>query len=196
MKYLKEPSSTLNTPPSVSPGSLVRHIILMLGVMLLASWIHLPFAPIPWNFSFLATVFLSMVFPFPVAVCVTSLWILIGYHAAPWILPYMHHLNAPWAGYIWGMLGVTHVVCKLTQKKIRPIYLWLGALCVLECISIFQYWRMSPDLSYAKHTGLCALLPWNAAQVILGLCVGQPIQRGLRWILRRLESHQDQRDKK
>jgi hypothetical protein len=196
MKYLKERSSTLNTPPSASPRPLVQNIILMLGIMLLASWIHLPFAPIPWNFSFLATVLLSMVSPFPVAVCVTSLWILIGYHAAPWILPYMHHLNAPWAGYIWGMLCVTYFVCTLTQKKIRPIYIWLGALCILEGVSLFQYWRISPNLSYAKHTGLCALLPWHIFQVILGLCIGLRIQRGLRWILRRLESQQDQRDKK
>lgn len=196
MKYLKELERTLNTPPSVSPRPLVQDIVLMLGVMVLASWIHLPFAPIPWNFSFLATVLLSIASPFPVAVCVTSLWILIGYHAAPWILPYIHHLNAPWSGYIWGMLGVTYVVCKFTQRKIRPIYLWLGALCVLECVSIFQYWRTSPNLSYAKHAGLCALLPWHIAQVILGLCVGRPIQRGLGWMLRRLESHRNQHDKK
>lgn len=183
MKYLKKHSSTLKTPPSVRPGRLLQKIILLLSVTILASWIHLPFAPIPWNFSFFATVLLSMLVPFPVAVCVISLWIIIGCYALQGILPYMQHLNAPWGGYIWGMLCVTYCVCKLTEKKIRPIYLWLSALCVLECVSIFQYWCTSPDLSYAKYTGLCALLPWHTLQAILGLCVGQYVQRGLGWML-------------
>jgi hypothetical protein len=192
MKYLMKRKSTLNTQPLASPFQIFRHITALLGVMILASWIHLPFAPVPWNLSFLATVLISTVVPLNVALCVVSLWILIGCYASHWMLPYMAHPSAPWGGYIWGMLFVAYFTSRCTHKKGRPVFLWLGALCILESVSALQYWRISAglSLSYAKHTGLCALSPWHAFQGITGLSIGKYAQRVLRWMLNRLNGTQ------
>ena len=184
MKFLKERKLTLNTQLSASTFLVFKKIIVLLGVMILALWIHIPFAPVPWNLSFFAAVVLSMAVPLPVALCVTSLWILMGCYASAWCLPYAASLHAPWGGYIWGMLCVTYCVCRLTEKKVRPVYVWISALCVLECASMFQYWRVSPSLAHAKHTGLFSILPWHIVQGLLGLSIGKTLQRGLYWILR------------
>lgn len=147
-------------------NTVAGRVAIMCALLILSSWVHIPFSPLSWNFSFFVSVMLAIHTSQKETLCAALIWITLGMYVGA--LPAaMKNISAPWGGYIWGELPMVWFVGKL-RKSVSTWVLWGIAWCIIESLSMLHYACTSPSILVAKYFGLCALLPWHGAQCVCG----------------------------
>ncbi|ETZ06758.1 hypothetical protein P618_201049 [Holospora obtusa F1] len=146
------------------------------GIISCASWIQIPFAPLPWNFVYFSVISLAGIFCKEIALSIVLFWSILGVFDLNWICPISSAiLSSPCGGYFW---GIVPALCWASFSYEKSAWIkWVGALIILEACGALQCILLSPNLNIAKRYGLFALFPWNLVQSGLGIRCDKIVNR-------------------
>ena len=161
---------------------IVSGTVQRVALLSLATWIQIPFSPLPWNFFYIVSI--SLIHGVQGVKALNSIltWIVFGIVGWGWICPISSQVLAgPSGGYVWGVVPAVFWAQFCYEKT--PWIKWVGALVIVEIFGAAQCVLLTPNINSAKQYGLLALFPWHLFQSLAGLLWDQRIKQSLSKLL-------------